>query len=167
MSNLVTISPGYVYSWGGRTQVISSQRKCTLSHGYVFSGLRFLQGTISPDTLTSWCVQCFLLICYHLLNSSPFCFFGSPWKMVCIWSGFLHRIYHWRSDSFPVFQFSQWNLLTLFVSRAPLLQLRNWPFYGYDNQVSILYHVIWNNHNDVRFKFDNLFTSSFSWWLIL
>lgn len=91
MSNLVTISPGYVYFWGGRTQVISSQRKCTLSHGYVFSRLRFLQGTISPDTLTSWCMKCFLLICCHLLNSSPFCFLGSPWKMVCIWSGFLHK----------------------------------------------------------------------------
>lgn len=91
MSNLVTISPGYVYFWGGRTQVISSQRKCTLSYGYVFSRLRFLQGTISPDTLTSWCMKCFLLICCHLLNSIPFCFLGSPWKMVCIWSGFLHK----------------------------------------------------------------------------
>lgn len=114
MSNLATISQGFVYSWGRLTQVISSQRKFTLSHGYVFSRLCFLQGTISPDTLTSKYMKCFLLICCHLLNSSPFCFLAAPekWSAFGLASCIRSRIYHWRSDPFPDFQFSQSNLLS-------------------------------------------------------
>lgn len=136
----------------------------TFSPGCVFFKIRFLQ---IPWHLGAWNIFCLFVVIYWI--QFPFVSWAAPekWSAFGLASCIRSRIYHWRSDSFPVFQFSQWNLLTFFVSRTPLLQLRNWPFYGYDNQVfSLLYHVIWNNHENVRFKFDNSFTSTFSWWLI-
>lgn len=114
MSNLATISPGYVYSWGRLTQVISSQRKFTLSHGYVFPGcvffkVRFLQ---IPWHLSTWNVFYLFVVIYWI--QVPFVSWAAPekWSAFGLASCIRSRIYHWRSDPFPDFQFSQSNLLS-------------------------------------------------------
>lgn len=114
MSNLATISPGYVYSWGRLTQVISSQRKFTLSHGTfspgcVFFKVRFLQ---IPWHLSTWNVFYLFVVIYWI--QVPFVSWAAPekWSAFGLASCIRSRIYHWRSDPFPDFQFSQSNLLS-------------------------------------------------------
>lgn len=86
--------------------------------------VRFLQVAFSsrydfsryPDILVHEIFSAYLL---SFIEFNSLLFLGQPLKngLHLVWllaSCIRSRIYHWRSDSFPVFQFSQWNLLTFF-----------------------------------------------------
>lgn len=81
----------------------------TFSPGCVFFKVRFLQ---IPWHLSTWNVFYLFVVIYWI--QVPFVSWAAPekWSAFGLGSCIRSRIYHWRSDPFPDFQFSQSNLLS-------------------------------------------------------
>lgn len=82
----------------------------TFFPGCVFFKVRFLQ---IPWHLSTWNVFYLFVVIYWI--QVPFVSWAAPekWSAFGLASCIRSRIYHWRSDPFPDFQFSQSNILII------------------------------------------------------